>query len=307
MSKEFKTVEELVSILESRGVITDDNTKSIIERESYYAIVNGYKKPFLDSKAMEFNSDDVFQKGTRFEWIYDLFQFDRELRIITFKYLIRAESIMRTAVSYAFCNSHREKDAYLKKSSFCNSSNYLLPRKFRGNAQELFEKNLDRLLRILNKKIAINRNSRSFIKHYVNTHGEVPLWVLANDLTFGNFVHFFQLMQPNDRRQACTIIARITKRDQKARGFLSERILLRSATILKDFRNYCAHDERLYCAKSGNADFSIMLAKLYDLLPKEEIYQFQDEIADLYGSYKERLHNIDFRYLLNEMGFKEEH
>lgn len=46
MSKEFKTIDELVAILESRGVLTDERTPRILQRESYYAIVNGYKEPF---------------------------------------------------------------------------------------------------------------------------------------------------------------------------------------------------------------------------------------------------------------------
>ena len=48
MGKEFKTIEELVNLLESRNVITDENTAPALQQESYYAIVNGYKKPFLD-------------------------------------------------------------------------------------------------------------------------------------------------------------------------------------------------------------------------------------------------------------------
>lgn len=44
LAKEFKTIDELVSLLESRNVITDENTRIQLTRESYYAVVNGYKK-----------------------------------------------------------------------------------------------------------------------------------------------------------------------------------------------------------------------------------------------------------------------
>ena len=53
MAKEFKTIDELIDLLESRNVITDENTKTQLMRESYYAVVNGYKKPFLDTQAMK--------------------------------------------------------------------------------------------------------------------------------------------------------------------------------------------------------------------------------------------------------------
>ncbi len=303
MAKQFKTVDELVEILKSRGVEVDDDTGAAIERESYYAIVNGYKDPFLDREAMESSADDVYLEGTRFEWMYDLFQFDRDLRLITFNYLTQAEAVMRTSVAYAFCEAHQSQDAYLDRSNFCTSDNYLLPRAFKGNRRSLHSDNLNRLMKVLNDKLAVNRYSRDFIKHYMARHGGVPLWVLANDLTFGNIVNFYQLMQPEDRMRACTLISKVSRRSQKEQGFLSERKLLRSATILKDFRNYCAHDERLYCAKSGDADFSVMTLKLFDLLPAEDVVRFMNELADLYGSYKNRLHNMDLQDLLCEMGF----
>ncbi len=53
MPKDFKTYDELITLLESRNVMTNEHTKVQLMRESYYAIVNGYKDPFLDTKAME--------------------------------------------------------------------------------------------------------------------------------------------------------------------------------------------------------------------------------------------------------------
>lgn len=301
MPKEFKTNDELVEILRSRGVITDEDTKPAIERESYYAIVNGYKKPFLDHEAMKTAPDDVYLEGTRFEWIYDLFKFDRDLRTITFEYLTRAEAVMRTAVAYAFCESHGSPDAYLGRSSFCNPDDYLVPRKFKGDKTAHHRENLSRLMKLLNGKVSIDNDTRDFIRHYANRHGGVPLWVLVNDLTFGNIVHFYQLMQPRDRRRVCSIVASVSNRDLKRHGFLNEVDLLRSIRILNDFRNYCAHDERLYCAKSHGANYSDMLVKLTDVITMDEVRTFTGEITHLHASYN--LHNMEFGELLEEMGF----
>lgn len=46
MAKEFKTIDEQIALLNSRGIKTDDQTKIQLMRESYYAVVNGYKDPF---------------------------------------------------------------------------------------------------------------------------------------------------------------------------------------------------------------------------------------------------------------------
>lgn len=45
MAKEFKTFAQLIELLESRGVATDASTTDCLRRESYYAVVNGYKVP----------------------------------------------------------------------------------------------------------------------------------------------------------------------------------------------------------------------------------------------------------------------
>lgn len=126
--KDFKTYDELIELLESRNVITDEHTKTQLMRESYYAVVNGYKDPFLDSEAMVSSHDDVYLSGTRFEWIYSLFSFDRDLRSITFKYLTRAEATMKNAVMYAFCSVHPDPNAYLDRSSYVEPKDMLVPK-----------------------------------------------------------------------------------------------------------------------------------------------------------------------------------
>lgn len=63
MAKEFKTIGELVDLLESRGVKTDEKTSSVLQRESYYAIVNGYKDTFLDRAAMQSSPGDVYKRA----------------------------------------------------------------------------------------------------------------------------------------------------------------------------------------------------------------------------------------------------
>ena len=128
MAKEFKTVEELVDLLRSRGVETDEDTAPAIERESYYAIVNGYRAPFLDRAAMQGSNGDVFLGGTKFRWMYDLFLFDRDLRFLTFRYLVRAEAAMRTAVAYAFSESHPEPNSYLERSNNGHKNTSKIPK-----------------------------------------------------------------------------------------------------------------------------------------------------------------------------------
>lgn len=303
MSKEFKTIEELIRLLESRGVTTNELTGKRISRESYYAVVNGYKKPFLDSVAMEGSNDDVYAEGVEFDWIYDLFLFDRDLRSLTFKYLTCAESCIKSAVVYSFCHRHPEEAAYLDVSNYCSSNDYLVPRAFKGNKQRLHQNNRTKLMRTLNGKLVSSNKMRPFVKHYLDKYNFVPLWVLSNDLTFGNIVHMYQLMEATCREEVCRIIAKNYKRSVKKDGALSPRLLLRSASVLVDFRNLCAHDERLYCAKPDSAGFSTMVAALANVLGIEETKQFIEEVIGLFGDNKGKLHSVTPESLLDEMGF----
>ena len=48
MGKPFLTIQQQIELLEPSGVKTDDASGSILLREGYYSVVNGYKDPFID-------------------------------------------------------------------------------------------------------------------------------------------------------------------------------------------------------------------------------------------------------------------
>lgn len=304
MAKEFKTIDELISLLESRNVETDNFTKTQLMRESYYAIVNGYKDPFIDKNAMQNSSDDIYVKGTRFEWIYNLFSFDRDLRAVTFRYLTKAESIMKNAVVYSFCEKYQNPNDYLEISNYVDYANMLVPQGYDGNIKILHQKSITTLIRILSSK-ASGRSSKEFIRHYMSTYGFVPLWVLQNDLTFGHISHFYQLQKRSIQNNACKLVLESTGKSGKQ--FLAPLQLLHAFSVLVDYRNICAHDERLYCAhvgKSHDIDFHQMAKSLVLILPFDESRQFIDEIFNLFDKYDDNLHFVTPISLLKNMGFE---
>ncbi|MBQ9057652.1 MAG: hypothetical protein IJ125_00530 [Atopobiaceae bacterium] len=48
MDKPFRSIDEQIELLQSRGIETDEKTGSILLREGYYQIINGYKDPFIN-------------------------------------------------------------------------------------------------------------------------------------------------------------------------------------------------------------------------------------------------------------------
>lgn len=245
MGKPFLTIRQQVELLEKRGMETDSETPTILRREGYYSVVNGYKDPFIDRGATARASDDRYVRDAKFSDMYALFEFDRSLRELTFHYLIRAESTAKTAVAYCFSDVHRDRDAYLLQDCYCTRDEYARA----GMNAARYADEISDLVSILSKT---RRNSNAeFIKHYRDEYGDVPLWVLSNGLTFGNIEHFFNLMKPDEKASVCKMIVQSTNRVGSNLGYLSVDKVRVALEALVKFRNICAHDERLYCAVVG--------------------------------------------------------
>ena len=81
MEKNFKTIDEQLEILKTKGLIIEDEeeTKEILLRENYF-FINGYRILLMNSY-----SDKTFVPGATFRELYSIFLFDRYFRNILFK------------------------------------------------------------------------------------------------------------------------------------------------------------------------------------------------------------------------------
>ena len=86
-SKVFKTIDEQIDILKSKGLVINDYDKAseILLRENYF-FLNGYRSPFLITGSKR------FVEGCTFEEMYALFTFDRFFRNIIFKNILIVEN-----------------------------------------------------------------------------------------------------------------------------------------------------------------------------------------------------------------------
>ncbi len=172
--------------------------------------------------------------------------------------------------------------AYLNRSNYAAPRDMLVPKAFRGNKKKQHSKRLADLVNILKDKLTDEQRMRPFVRHYLNKCGAVPLWVLQNDLTFGNISHFYQLQKRGVQNAACKLIGQPANRNQR----LEPLMLLRVFQVLSGFRNICAHDERLYCAVVRGARFSDMYSLLARVLPDREIQAMFDELGELVRTYQ---------------------
>lgn len=282
MDKPFLSINEQIQLLNSRGIQTDGNTYNLLLSEGYYSLINGYKEPFIDEEKTSQTNNDVFKDGTQFDHIYQLFLFDRKLREITFHYLTKVEVMTRTICCYTFCEKHREPKPYAVKSNFTDPDSYLP-----GRAK--FKDGYDKFQKVINN-ILYGRCHFNFVEHYKENHDEVPLWVIANAMTFGNIEHLYDLMKPEEQNKVCSRIIKVIghRPNQK---FMSRGDLQVKLNRLVKIRNICAHDERLYCAEVGERNkttYAESLDILISLLSKEDIKEFAFDAARLIIEYTQK-------------------
>ena len=250
MHKPFMSVADQVKLLESRNLVTNSRTGWVLEREGYYSIVNGYKSPFLDDLKSRETGDDRYRENVSFDNIYALFVFDRNLRFLFFRMTTLAEAILKTVCSHEFTKLNPgEKNPYLNIANYADT----------GTAHEKAKKLIPRLEKIpqLNAESGYT-DQKDYLRHCMEHHdGEVPLWVLANDLTLGQMYWFFQSQKTEARaniaRSFTALYADSHKHDVEVTSQRLDKIYRR----IKDYRNICAHDERLYCAHPHDLNITV--------------------------------------------------
>jgi hypothetical protein len=115
---------------------------------------------------------------------------------------------------------------------------------YRG-PKEHYVSNLSRLKNTL-KNVRGNSRHKDYVQHYIDDYGNVPLWVLAPCLNFGDIAMFFDFQNDAVQNLACANVAKAS-----GKGPISPRKMREAYQIMTPFRNICAHNERVFCAKVG--------------------------------------------------------
>ena len=142
--KSYKSYRQQLNILRSRGMVIGKGSQGsrvmrILERENYYNVINGYKELFLASKATA-TTEEVYKTGTTFDEVYALYNFDRELRNIYMKYLLKLENTFKTVISHEFSAKYGH-DNYLKIDNFDNSTEHNISSSIKLQLQSNFISN----------------------------------------------------------------------------------------------------------------------------------------------------------------------
>ncbi|WP_313963224.1 Abi family protein [uncultured Streptococcus sp.] len=305
--KEHKTFNQQLTILRNRGVVvpTNGKPKRFLEQENYYNVVNGYKDLFLikDSNNLPVEPE-LYQEGTHFNELKALFLFDRELRILLLKYLLIFENSIKTTVAYEFSKKYPRKNAYLDIANFVDND----------------PKKVLQQISILTKTIHDKVDRTGAIKHYIEEHGEVPLWVLVNFLTMGNIANFYNILTDSTKNIIAKFYTDKYRTQNKDNTFrLSSADLSACLKVANLVRNICAHDERLYnvnlrnvrisqianhfgIRRYDNKRFIVVILFLKIVLDKKDFQRLYKALRNLFNQYADEFKTVVFDDILNTMG-----
>lgn len=274
--KVFRTIQEQISILESKGLIIDDYlfTEDILIRENYF-FISGYRHLFLKSP-----KDRNFIKGTTFRELYALFNFDRQVRNIVFKNLLIIENNLKSIISYQLSKKYgfREKD-YLRPENFTK-----VPDK---------QRQLNDTLKKMKRQIRVNGSQHSATSHYLKNYGYIPLWVVVKVLSFGIVGELYTVMKREDQEEIANIYD------------LSIDNLLTYLPILSNYRNLCAHEDILYDHRTQKIIGDTKYHDGLDIPTTDGEYIYgKDDLFALIIILKQLLRPEEFRLLINELSYE---
>ena len=286
--------------MKDKGLIVNDvdKTATLLFRENYF-FINGYRHLFRKS-----NSDKSFIKGTTFEELYAVFQFDRNFRNILFKNLLIIENNLKSIISYKLSKKYgvREKD-YLKASNF---------------SQDIKKtRQVNDVINKIKRQIKLNGRQHSATLHYLSNYGYVPLWILVKLLSFGMINELYSILKPEDK----VSIAEYYKLDVETLGIY--------IGLLANYRNLCAHEDIVYDHRTqkqlpdtkyhsllniptmndeyiyGKNDIFSVVIMLKSMLTQDEFADFCREVSYELSLLDGRISTIPQSKILDRMGFPE--
>lgn len=220
--KPWLSYEEQANLLEKRGLAFDRADLIMRLSEVGYYRLSGYWYIF---KRNQEPGDESFVEGTDFSDIWDLYTFDRQLRLSVLNAIERVEIYMRSQLAYRLAEISGPF-GFLERSSLPNID------------QSKYGHFLSRCF------TAYDGSKAMFVEHfkeeYGDEHGLPPYWILVNIMDFGMMLTLFRAA-PEE----------VKKGIAKELGVPVE-VLDSWLLTLNTARNICAHHDRLWNRRLGN-------------------------------------------------------
>ncbi|MFC4257249.1 Abi family protein [Altererythrobacter xixiisoli] len=216
--KPATTIDEQIVLLAERGMGGDQALmRRWLETVGYYRL-SAYWLPVELPAAEGQTRTKIFQPGTMFEAIVDIYVFDRKLRLLVMEGIERIEIALRSRWTNRLTLAHGSH-AHLAVSVFQSGYDHI------GLLSALANRAKD--------------SNEVFVEHYRQKYAEPfmpPLWIVTELMTFGELSRWFALTKDLKVKSAVA-------RDL---GLPSREVLEGTLQLLSYIRNICAHHGRLW-------------------------------------------------------------
>ena len=276
MEKNFKTIDEQLEILKTKGLIIEDEeeTKEILLRENYF-FINGYRILLMNSY-----SDKTFVPGATFRELYSIFLFDRYFRNILFKNMMIIENQLKSVISYQLSKKYGYHD-----KDYLNLKNFTQDKTKSRRVRDLIEK--------MKRQIRVHGAHHMATMHYMNNYGYIPLWVLVKVLSFGIVCELYTILKPEDQLAVADIF---NTTPEYLENFLP---------ILANYRNLCAHEDVVYEHRTEKTIFNTIYHEKLEIPRMDDEYIYgKNDILALLIILKYLLRKEDFRLLMKEIEYE---
>jgi abortive infection bacteriophage resistance protein len=275
-NKIFKSIDEQIEILKSKGLVINDldKTKDILFRENYF-FISGYRHMFMRG-----NKEKGFIEGTTFEELYAVFVFDRKIRNIMFKYILVIENNIKSIISYQLSKKYGFKD-----------KDYLNPKNFTQDALRV--RQVYDVLNKMKRQIRVNGKQHTATLHYISNYGYIPMWILVKVLSFGLISELYGILKTEDQ----VTVSEFYDLNTETLGIY--------LALLSNFRNLCAHEDILYDHRTQRQIPNTKYHYELEIPKDEEEYKYgKNDLFALIIIFKQMLRDEEFVDLINELSYE---
>lgn len=290
--------------------------REFLERKNYYNSVNVYGKMFRTHQTL-----DRYLLGSTSDELMKIYYFEKELRNAVFKKLIEVEANLKSTISHYFS---LEYENIIRDNPYLNIDCYRPEAKTEKKYYDRFVKLKKTFQRILtNKYKPYSPRINNSVDHYIKSVGYVPLWVIIDELTFGELEAMFNLLTHPLQDRVCKSFGRSLWKSYGIVVRINPNHISSYMNCLRNLRNLVMHDRcLLYFSLHENTTHNPLIHKsrsipknsarqsLYDaiivlqmFISKRNFDSFMKNIHKISEKTNKRVCSINFEDVLNGYGF----
>lgn len=233
--KPFKTYKELVEILNHRGMTIEDfdRAERKLAQVGYYRL-SGFWYPCREKIPVSNKHErlDRFSQGTSFNKVFELYLFDKKLRLLMLDAIERIEIHIRSVIAHEM--GYHCPLAY-KEPKFVNYKQTQSFTDKRGQERNIWQEWSQGMER------KIKRSQEDCIRWHRANQKQMPFWVVVEAWDFGTMSKYYEILKQKYQKRICERLS--IDHLKTLKNWLHE---------INTLRNRCAHHTRIWNQQSNN-------------------------------------------------------